>query len=324
MENHGLISVIIPVYNVEKYLKQCLDSVLAQTYSNYEVILVDDGSMDRSSQICDDYAASDSRIRCIHKENGGASTARNTGLDAATGEFVFFLDSDDWLDAQALEKLLSSIEKSEIDFSFCEAYAVDEETGEISCKNYTYHRNYGIDSAQTIFSEMVSKKEFHVAVWMILYRREFLLRSTLRFVEKIMYEDCVFAYQVYKQANIAAHVHEYLYHRRYRKNSVMTSKKTVHNFISAKSAYEEVLSLWKSFGEDDKDKPYVSRIAYNAINNYRVLSSTDKRKYAADFAKIKRSILENGAFSDKGLHAACYGKPIWLLYKIADKIIHFQ
>lgn len=94
----GLVSVIVPVYNVEKYLRPCLDSILAQTYSDIELILIDDGSKDGSGKICDEYAAKDSRIRVLHKENGGVSRARNTGLDMAQGEFVTFIDGDDTVD----------------------------------------------------------------------------------------------------------------------------------------------------------------------------------------------------------------------------------
>lgn len=322
MEKQGLISVIIPVYNVEQYLCECVDSVLNQTWQNFEIILVDDGSRDGSPAICDDYAATNSRVRCIHKENGGASSARNVGLDAAKGEYVFFLDSDDWLDTKAFEKLLIPMEDRRIDFSFCEACTVDQDTGGVSFQNYAYWRNYGVGKSREFFYEMVEKKEFHVAVWMILYRRDFLMREHLRFVEKIMYEDCIFAYQVYQQADYAAHIHEYLYHRRYRRNSVMTAKKTAYNFLSAKRAYEEVLVSWKHFDASGKDCPYVARIAHNVLNTYRVLNGSDKRKYSADFAEVKQSIFANDAFSDGGLKASCSGRAAWLLYKAAEKVLH--
>ena len=93
-----LISVIIPIYNVEAYLDECIASVIAQTYSNLEIILVDDGSPDNCPQMCDEWAAKDSRIRVIHKENGGLSDARNAGIDIATGEYIAFVDSDDWIE----------------------------------------------------------------------------------------------------------------------------------------------------------------------------------------------------------------------------------
>ena len=115
----GVISVIIPVYKAEEYLERCVDSVLAQTYSNLEIILVDDGSPDNSGQICDRYAEKDSRVKVIHKKNGGVSSARNAGLDVATGEFVAFVDSDDFIAPDMYEKLMVSL-SSGSDLSMCD------------------------------------------------------------------------------------------------------------------------------------------------------------------------------------------------------------
>ena len=108
-----LISVIVPVYNVEKYLRQCLDSIINQTYRNLEIILVDDGSTDSSGIICDEYAQIDARIKVIHKENGGLSSARNAGLDVCTsgGDFIAFVDSDDWLEPDMYERLYETSKK---------------------------------------------------------------------------------------------------------------------------------------------------------------------------------------------------------------------
>lgn len=106
------ISVIIPIYNVEKYLSDCVESVLKQTYTDLEIILVDDGSQDASGQICDDYAKQDSRVQVIHKKNGGLSSARNAGIDQATGQYFFFLDSDDWIAENALELLYKEIKST--------------------------------------------------------------------------------------------------------------------------------------------------------------------------------------------------------------------
>ena len=104
-----LISVIVPVYNVEPYLRKCVDSILAQSYSNLEVILVDDGSPDGCGAICDEYAAKDARVRVIHKPNGGVSDARNAGLDIMTGDYVAFVDSDDWVEADMYRTLLTQM-----------------------------------------------------------------------------------------------------------------------------------------------------------------------------------------------------------------------
>lgn len=111
------ITLIIPIYNVEPYLRTCVDSVLAQTYTNLEIFLVDDGSPDRSGEICDEYARSDARIRVIHKENGGLSDARNVAMDAATGTYITFIDSDDWVSASYIENLYGAISRDDAELA---------------------------------------------------------------------------------------------------------------------------------------------------------------------------------------------------------------
>ncbi len=114
------VSVIVPVYNVENYLEKCLDSIISQTYKNLEIILVDDGSTDSSGKICDSYAKKDKRIKVIHKENGGLSDARNMGLDVASGKFISFVDSDDYIDKRFIEILYNNIIKTKADISICD------------------------------------------------------------------------------------------------------------------------------------------------------------------------------------------------------------
>ena len=118
MENKPLLSVIVPIYNVEEYLEKCLDSIINQTYKNLEIILVDDGSPDKCPQICDEYAKKDDRIVVIHKENGGVSSARNLGLDIAKGEFITFVDSDDWIDETMYEKMMLKQAEENLDLVF--------------------------------------------------------------------------------------------------------------------------------------------------------------------------------------------------------------
>ena len=113
-----LISVIIPVYKVEKYLKRCIDSVINQTYKNLEIILVDDGSPDNCPKICDDYSKKDKRIKVIHKKNGGVSAARNKGLKLSNGDYIVFVDSDDWLEYNFVEEMLTNLRKNKVDYFF--------------------------------------------------------------------------------------------------------------------------------------------------------------------------------------------------------------
>lgn len=130
MEQDSLISVIVPVYNVEAYLPRCVDSILAQTYRNLEVILVDDGTKDRSDAICDAYARKDSRVRVIHKENGGLSSARNAGIDTARGDYLAFVDSDDYIAPDAYGRMLELANRYGVKLVCAGRYDVDSESGE--------------------------------------------------------------------------------------------------------------------------------------------------------------------------------------------------
>lgn len=119
-----IVSIIVPVYNVEKYINRCIDSILAQTFTDWECILVDDGSPDKSGEICDEYASRDSRIQVIHKQNGGVSSARNAGLDVAHGEYVWFVDSDDWIENDSLKEIYNIMDKTNTDICFFESNLV--------------------------------------------------------------------------------------------------------------------------------------------------------------------------------------------------------
>ena len=116
MNDKPLISVIVPIYNTEKYLKKCLDSIINQTYKNLQIILIDDGSGDNSGEICDEYATKDSRIQVIHKQNAGVTAARNDGLDMATGDYIGFVDSDDWIEPNMYEEMMANLIKTGADF----------------------------------------------------------------------------------------------------------------------------------------------------------------------------------------------------------------
>lgn len=121
-----LISIIVPVYNVESFVSKCIDSIIAQSYSNWELILIDDGSMDASGSICDHYCGTDNRIVCIHQENKGVSFARNEGLKLVNGDYIIFLDADDWIEQEMLEKLLEAAERNGADMACCDSYNVEK------------------------------------------------------------------------------------------------------------------------------------------------------------------------------------------------------
>ena len=133
--NQGLVSIIVPVYKAEKYIHQCIDSLLAQTYSNIEVILVDDGSPDNCGKICDEYAAKDCRVKVIHQQNGGVSVARQTGIDHATGEYSIHADPDDWVNPNMIEELVAKAVADNADMVICDFYRESKSEKTCDCQN---------------------------------------------------------------------------------------------------------------------------------------------------------------------------------------------
>lgn len=186
INNQPLISVIIPIYNDEKYLSKCVDSVLAQSYKNLEIILIDDGSTDSSSQICDTYKENDPRIIVIHQENSGVSVARNTGIDKSSGEYITFIDHDDWIDPNMYQILLNQCIEFNLDFAKCtfyEAFADGSRTPErlhFIKPNFLYTENI-ID---LYFKEDTG---FPVVVWNGLYKKEFV--DQFRYPKGLLAED---------------------------------------------------------------------------------------------------------------------------------------
>lgn len=320
MKDYGLISVVIPVYNVEQYLKECIDSVLCQTYKNFEVILVDDGSTDNSPQICDEYVNKDGRIRVIHRKNGGVSVARNTGLDEAKGEYVYFLDSDDYIVDETFEKLINCAKENKANLVFFEAKTINENNQVIKA-NYNYHKHYFAGDPRKIASEIMEHKEFHIGIPMFFTKTSLYRDNNLRFVEGILYEDVVMSYQLFCMAERVAHVHEELYVRRFRENSIVTSKKTERNFTSVLAVYNEVVGFSCSISKEWVLKQHIIRCAYNVINIYNSLEYCDKKKLKRVFKEFKKDVLDRKAFSDNGLRMRCYGYVLWCIHKSVTKIL---
>ena len=200
-----LISVIIPVYKVEEYLCRCVDSVLAQTYTNMEIILVDDGSPDHCPAMCDEYARQDSRVKVIHQENEGLSGARNAGIDMAQGQWLAFVDSDDYLEADFLERLYQACVDTGSDMSVCRweyvrGEAIPEHgTGEI--RVYT--------GREMLANLYIPDGAYFVVAWNKLYRKE--LFADIRYPLGRIHEDEATTYRIYDKVKKAAYVDRSLY-----------------------------------------------------------------------------------------------------------------
>lgn len=212
------ISVIVPVYNVENYLDKCIESIVNQTYKNLQIILVDDGSTDTSPKKCDEWAKKDERIKIVHKKNGGLSSARNAGIDISQGEFLTFVDSDDWIENNFIEELHKAIVVNNADISICGFKKIEDSTCKIlyeeSCCNKDIVIENGLD---LLFTQ---KNVTYVVAWNKMYRKGIF--NKLRYKEGKLHEDEFIIYDVYNLAkNGVALVNKNLYNYLQRKNSIM-------------------------------------------------------------------------------------------------------
>lgn len=229
------ISVIVPFYNVERYARQCIESIQNQTYRNLEIILVDDGSPDNCGKICDEYATSDKRIKVIHKPNGGLSSARNAGLDAATGEYIGFVDSDDWIEPEMYERMLASIITTHADISVCNIT--------YDYQNVIESNKYKVTTDKVVFRDEVLRmlmddKYLNSYAVNKLYKRSVI---TYQFPLSHDFEDIYVAIRWFSNATSISFIAFEGYHYRQRKGSIMhndCSRKHVHYLESCIAQYE--------------------------------------------------------------------------------------
>ncbi len=322
MEKQELISVIIPVYNVEEYLRECIDSVLKQTYEELEIILVDDGSTDTSGDICDAYAQKDERVQVIYQKNQGQAVARNTGFAKAKGKYIYFLDSDDWIVPETLEKLVKKAEQENAEVVFFDAYSFTENPEMFHVEQrYLRKHEYTTDLGYNVLARLQKHKEYHCSVPLLLLEREFLVENNIYFYSGVFYEDMLYTYEVFCKAKCVAYIGEAFYQRRYRSNSTMTSRKNQKHYISAKKVYEKVRDVSQELGilEDDTARKYVVRCAFNALNIYKKLSNVEQRENKESYLVLKKDIRKAHAHGDQALYMRCYGTFPWFVYKVYEK-----
>lgn len=231
-----LISVIIPVYGVERYLDHCVESVKDQTYRNLEIILVDDGSRDQCPAMCDAWAEKDPRIRVMHKTNGGLSSARNAGLDVAAGELVAFVDSDDWIEPTMLETMSGWLhEHAGADVVMCGTEKDYEDGRTDHIDGYLPEREFASDEALHDF--LHHRNRMASAVWNKLFKADFFTGARrIRFPEGLNNEDYYVLAHVYRTMNGIYFNPQALYHYRIRENSITTASLNDHSFDRAKIA----------------------------------------------------------------------------------------
>lgn len=240
-----LISIVIPVYNVEEYLPHCIESVLRQDYHDYEVVIVDDGSTDRSPEICDEYAVSDDRIRVIHKMNGGLGEARNTGLEAIKGDYVYFLDSDDSIRPETLSVFVDFMARNG-DFSLIASDCAEiKEPDEITALKISGEDEV-FENIQEVQNRFL-KRSLIFAARSTLCNVEWMRRAKLRFKNVPFTEDILFIWECLKVAERVGYIHKTLYNYLQRPGSIMNSSKPEKMILS----YPYFKSLQEKFGHSE-------------------------------------------------------------------------
>lgn len=226
-----LVTVVVPCYNVEQYLNECVESILHQTYENMEIILVDDGSTDSTGTICDSYLY-DKRVKVIHKKNGGSSSARNAGLDIAKGKWIYFCDSDDYLEHNLIQNMYSIFFQKELEVIFFDYYEFKIISGVTSKIIKKYDINTSTYNGIELLSLLLSENKYEASVPIHFYNVGFLKGNHIRFQEGIIYEDELFTYEVYIKCKRIEYIDQAMYWRRIRPNSIMTASITNKNFDS--------------------------------------------------------------------------------------------
>ncbi len=291
----ALISVVIPVYNVQEYLSECIDCILKQTYKNLEIILVDDGSTDDCGVICDDYAENDERILVIHKENGGLSSARNAGIEVASGVYIGFIDSDDGIDLRMFEILENCFEQDpEIDIAVC---GYQEVTSLGVHKSFaSSYKSRSLSGKEAAMLMLNANERFNVTAWNKLYKRS--LFCNLRYPDGYNHEDMYVTPKLLYESHKVAYVPIALYYHRYNPNSIvhggyklksqdeilgveaMRSYFICVNYMSAVAKVNRIY-LWKLIDHYSKTKIFLQDGS---------LSLEIYQKYLAAYAESRRNV----------------------------------
>ncbi|MFJ7728160.1 glycosyltransferase family 2 protein [Neobacillus sp. NPDC097160] len=294
------ISIIVPIYNVEKYLNKCIDSILAQTFTNFELILVNDGSPDNCGGICNKYSIIDPRIKVIHKKNGGLSSARNAGIKIAKGKYIGFVDSDDYIDKKMYEILYNSIELHSSDVVVCDVIKVNEENRiilkqDVNTEYRTEHftniqaLNQLYQPNEDIFDPMGRSGERWIFAVNKLYKRS--LFQSLKYQEGVIYEDELIIHKIYYQSKKITSISAKLYYYVQRQDSIVYSPFSINKFDRV-YALKDRAKFFKTVRQNKLHekafKCYLEVLIWNYYVAKSQLSGVDK-----ELKQLKRTLNKN-------------------------------
>lgn len=320
------VSIIVPVYNVEEYLGECVDSLLGQTLKDIEILLIDDGSTDSSGAMCDKYAAEHANVIVVHKINGGLGDARNAGTRIARGKYIYFIDSDDFLENCALECLYDEAEKKSLDVILFSAECFSDEDKLLFDKEQ-YRRTCFLNevmSGKSLFEKLYSAREYYASIPLRFYNRRYFIENGYIF-PSVIHEDEFLGFQSLIDANRAECIGFKFYKRRFRSGSIMTSGKAYNSAVGYVYTWKNLMNTYHKMNLEDKSVYYGFSEGFLKliINSY--YSSFDKNEKKR-FKKIRYELLEfinskNGRTS-RGIKLFLISPAIYKYYKRVIKVFN--
>ena len=293
------ISVIVPIYKVEDYLHRCVDSIINQTYTNLEIILVDDGSPDNCPRICDEYAKKDSRIRVIHKKNGGLSDARNAGIDIATGEYIMFIDSDDFVDREMMKSMMRNMIHNNVDMVVCNIKYIYEDKEVVK-----YNQADRILDRYEAMEEYLRDGVVQAVAWNKLYKKSLI--SDMRYKVGKTNEDEFFTYKVVDKTDKIYYNSRPFYNYIQRDSSIM-GKYSINRLDGVEASYERLNFIKERYPDlyEKEKKTFINLCIYSyqmILKEPNLDKNKQGRKILNNYTKkikFNKTELKNYSYKDK-------------------------
>lgn len=290
-----LISVVIPVYNVEKYLSQCIESVISQTYKCFEIILIDDGSKDDSGKICDEYAQKDNRIKVIHKKNEGVSAARNDGIDISSGELMYFLDADDWIEPTLFEEAVEKYNEKNVDAVFFD-YVAEYSNKKVIEKSLMISDEYVVNTDNIEIIKSITRNGY---IWNLLFKSSIIKANKIRLKNGlVLLEDMLFKFTCLSFIKTYSYIGKVFYHYRQLNSSAIHSSRKDYSIILKEIHREMYLQIEKEkyppnaeIVPNSKYISYLSRVAENAFQGSSLKEAIKIINEYVDSEEYRKSIL---------------------------------
>ncbi len=301
-----ILSFVIPVYNSEKYLKECVESILNFKSDKIEVILINDGSQDNSSKICDEYQRIDQRIKVIHQTNKGVAAARNTGIENSNGKYIFFVDNDDWVQTNKLEQTMSELEKIDPDIFIHKYFVKNEENNTLYLENSFIERNTLNGKSTDYILDHLRKHRINVmAPWEYIVKKEIIVNNNLRFnIEQNGVDDSSFSPILFCSCNKIYFNNNTLYTWRWREDSQGKDKNMKEYIFKLFSTIKQLEKYEGTIASESRKKYILFSIYKNTFSLFRSFNENISEKATIyDFIKDKKNIISKSAKSSGIIHS---------------------